>query len=215
MTAMARAREIIELDDDSDEASILGRPLDFHELDDLLDLEANNWQRDYPVNLNNDAFIPDVRNRIPNPLFDFERLIEDQPFPRMEQRVGLSQPGESVPPYSRPGAPVTPSLPPALPDYERCLDDILQVFPEISYDHVKELYDAEVKIFQQDDASNALVPNLIDKILEKGKYPKEKDRLKELKRKRALDSDEEELAEFRSTEMGEQSARVGPYHNIS
>lgn len=89
------------------------------------------------------------------------------------------------------------------PDYDSCLIDILELFPDISHDHVKHLYDSELQGSGPNRTQTFLVQHLIDQILDSGKYPKEKDPLKELKRKRYLDSDEEELAELQDAQSGD------------
>ena len=75
--------------------------------------------------------------------------------------------------------------------YDTCLQEVLEIFPDISLDHVRQLYDAQ--LLQPRDGQ-AIAQHLTTQILDAGKYPKEKDRLKELKRKRFADSDEEEVA---------------------
>lgn len=85
--------------------------------------------------------------------------------------------------------------------YEICLKEILGVFPDISHDHVQTLYS------QQAASDTPLVPQeismaqiLIEKILDGCTYPKEKDRMRELKRKRSdKDIDEEETTKWKST----------------
>jgi len=109
---------------------------------------------------------------------------------------------------------------------EKCLSEVLEVFADISHDHVKQLYDHEAQLGRLDNTAPSAVHNVIEKILENGKYPKEKDRLNELKRKRSRNNDEEELAELRSGEgakalegfmdcvdVGHPS--IHPYHKIS
>ena len=84
-----------------------------------------------------------------------------------------------------------------IPDYDACLQEVLEIFPDISRDHVQQLYDAQ--LLQPRDGQ-AIAQHLTTQILDAGKYPKEKDRLKELKRKRFADSDEEEVAYVKSLE---------------
>lgn len=81
--------------------------------------------------------------------------------------------------------------------YEACLQEVLEVFPDISRDHVQQLYDAQMPVPMD---GQTIPQHLISQILDKGKYPKEKDRLKELKRKRFVDSDEEEVAYLKNLE---------------
>ena len=81
--------------------------------------------------------------------------------------------------------------------YDACLQEVLEIFPDISRDHVQHLYDAQLL---QPRNGQAIAQHLITQILDAGKYPKEKDRLKELKRKRFADSDEEEVAYLKNLE---------------
>lgn len=72
--------------------------------------------------------------------------------------------------------------------YGTCLKEVVEVFPDISHDHVKKLYDEHSVPMLHDFANRRnLSLSVIEQILDAGKYPKEKDRLreiKELKRKR-------------------------------
>lgn len=77
--------------------------------------------------------------------------------------------------------------------YQECLKAILAVFPDISHDHVQQLWNklAWGALIGRD----ALNHTLIERILDGGAYPKERDRLRELKkRKRA--SPEAEAGKF-------------------
>ena len=68
--------------------------------------------------------------------------------------------------------------------YQKCLEAIIAVFPDISHDHVQQLWDKSAlgALIETD----VLHQTLIEKILDGGPYPKERDRLKEIKkRKRA------------------------------
>lgn len=97
---------------------------------------------------------------------------------------------------------LTASLPPPImATYEQCLRDVLDVFPDISHEHVKKLYDGRDQIEIVAPAiSNA--GTLISLILDEGEYPRERDRLNELKRKRLseLDDDDERAAEWKNAE---------------
>ncbi|KAL8716594.1 MAG: hypothetical protein Q9225_006084 [Loekoesia sp. 1 TL-2023] len=91
--------------------------------------------------------------------------------------------------------------PPAMATYEQCLQEVLEVFPDISHEHVKELYDGRQTV--EVVAPNIPMPEaLISLILDGGKYPKERDRLNELKRKRLseLNSDDERAAEWKNAD---------------
>ena len=84
--------------------------------------------------------------------------------------------------------------------YDKCLAELLEVFPDISREHVQSLYnslDDQNGLYAQTAAQL-----LIEKVLDGGKYPKEKDRIKELKRKRGdKNSDEEEAARWKYADM--------------
>lgn len=91
--------------------------------------------------------------------------------------------------------------------YEACLTEILDVFPDISHDHVRQLYDVELQKIENDSQRANISQLLILAILEEKTYPKEKDRINELKRKRsmALDSDEEEAARWKDLDRGQEA----------
>ena len=84
--------------------------------------------------------------------------------------------------------------------YESCLAELLEVFPDISREHVQSLYN---DLNHQDSPFvQTAAQVLIEKVLDGGKYPKEKDRIKELKRKRSdKNSDEEEAARWKYADM--------------
>ncbi|KAL8997222.1 MAG: hypothetical protein Q9188_006376, partial [Gyalolechia gomerana] len=100
------------------------------------------------------------------------------------------------------GPSLTASVPPPImATYEQCLRDVLDVFPDISHEHVKKLYDGRDQIeIVAPGISNA--ETLISLILDEGEYPRERDRLNELKRKRLseLDDDDERAAEWKNAE---------------
>lgn len=91
--------------------------------------------------------------------------------------------------------------------YEVCLAELLDVFPNISHDHVRQLYDVELEKIENDSQRADITQNLILGILDGKTYPKEKDRINELKRKRsnALDSDEEEAARWKDLDRGQET----------
>ena len=90
--------------------------------------------------------------------------------------------------------------PTAVSRYETCLAEILEVFPDISREYVQSLYN---DLNLQDGPSAQIAAQiLVEKVLDGGKYPKEKDRIKELKRKRSnRNSDEEEAARWKYADM--------------
>lgn len=79
--------------------------------------------------------------------------------------------------------------------YQECLDEVLEVFPDISRDHVQQLYNTRVQSW---GPYGVVGSTFIEQILDAGTYPKEKDRLKDLKRKRSVKtSDEEEASRWK------------------
>lgn len=92
--------------------------------------------------------------------------------------------------------------------YVACLAEILEVFPDICHDHVRQLYDAQLQKTTDDDSQRAgITQELILQILDFKNYPKEKDRINELKRKRSdiVNSDEEEAARWNDVDRGPQT----------
>lgn len=84
--------------------------------------------------------------------------------------------------------------------YDACLAEILEVFPDISREHVQSLYNN--LNHQNGPYAQTAAQILIEKVLDGGNYPKEKDRIKELKRKRSdRNSDEEEAARWKYADM--------------
>lgn len=82
-----------------------------------------------------------------------------------------------------------------------CLEQVLEVFPDVSHDHVKVLYD---KYSESGPLTSGptLPEQLIAHILDGDRYPKEKDRLNELKRKHLTtqNSDDERAARWQTHE---------------
>ena len=106
-----------------------------------------------------------------------------------------------IPPMpNRAPAPYSGGIETVVSPYEKCLAELLEVFPDISREHVQSLYnslDDQNGLYAQTAAQV-----LIEKVLDGGKYPKEKDRIKELKRKRGdKNSDEEEAAHWKYADM--------------
>lgn len=90
-----------------------------------------------------------------------------------------------------------------LDSYQSCLKEIVEVFPDISHDHVQQIYNQHmgVPILNQRQEGR-VAPTLIEKILDGGNYPKERDRIRELKRKRSdKDADEEEAAKWKYLDL--------------
>ena len=87
--------------------------------------------------------------------------------------------------------------------YQSCLKRVLDVFPDVSHDYVQQIYDERVEAIGSDGRHEDMVaPSLIEKILDGGAYPKERDRIRELKRKRSdKDVDEEEAAKWKYMDL--------------
>ncbi|MCJ1465874.1 hypothetical protein MMC07_004493 [Pseudocyphellaria aurata] len=83
--------------------------------------------------------------------------------------------------------------------------EILEIFPDISRDHVRQLYEVEYQKIEDDSQRANISQIIILGILDAKTYPKEKDKVNELKRKRSnvLDSDEEEAARWRDSDRGQ------------
>ena len=82
--------------------------------------------------------------------------------------------------------------------FNTCLKEILEVFPDISHEHVQELHS---RALSENPSEDGIARNLIEQILDGGNYPKERERLRELnalKRKREdRNSDDEEAARWK------------------
>lgn len=87
--------------------------------------------------------------------------------------------------------------------FDNVCHEVVEVFPDISLDHVRQLYDAHG--LQDNNLDRAgLAQEIILTILDGKTYPKEKDSIREKKRKRSqdLDIDEEEAARWRAVDRG-------------
>lgn len=87
--------------------------------------------------------------------------------------------------------------------FDKVCHEVVEVFPDISLDHVRQLYDT--RVLQDNNLGGAgLAQEIILNILDGKSYPKEKDSIREKKRKRSqdLDSDEEEAARWRTVDRG-------------
>ncbi len=227
---MAYIPEIIDLETDSDGSSTpIRRPMDFQAVDPVFDMPGR-LNNEYPLTYN--AVHPNIRADSPWPFdeyLDFEEDYMNPAFPSMAQRPGPSASAAQLPQRPRMSSPAAQSVPlrhPASLSYERCLLEVLELFPDISRDHVKILYDAKTQRDRAESPPSTIVQDLIETILEKDKYPKEKDRLNDLKRKRSKDSDQEELTELRNAEGARAiegfmdcfnigSPNIHPYYKIS
>ena len=90
---------------------------------------------------------------------------------------------------------------PAHPE-QACLERVLEVFPDIDHEHVRQLYQARPLAREGGAPNGTPSEELILKILDGGVYPKEKERRSELKRKRAASagSNEEETAAWEAAD---------------
>lgn len=90
---------------------------------------------------------------------------------------------------------------PVVMSYESCLEEILEFFPGVSRDHVKKLYDEHPSV-RTVARGTSLAEDLIFKICDDKNYPKERDRLNDLKRKRISEanSDDERAMEWKNAE---------------
>lgn len=87
-----------------------------------------------------------------------------------------------------------PNSPHALIDHKvECVDNVLAVFPDICRDYVSELYNGGFG-----EVAEQLVAHILDKLDNGSDYPKAKDKLKSLKRKRVVDEDEEAANKYGS-----------------
>ncbi|KAL9000092.1 MAG: hypothetical protein Q9169_001167 [Polycauliona sp. 2 TL-2023] len=80
--------------------------------------------------------------------------------------------------------------------YDRCLQKVLEVFPDASHDYIKNLHDRHPPNTPSPDGI-PIFEEIISAMLDHGNYPKERDRQNELKRKRA-DSDGQRAAQWAS-----------------
>ena len=94
--------------------------------------------------------------------------------------------------------------------YEQCLATLLEAFPGISSEYVRELYNARMQGSQVPPHIHQVrhaFQDMTHQILDAKSYPKEKDRTSELKRKRpqALDSEEEDKIRWKTGRKGQKS----------
>ena len=105
--------------------------------------------------------------------------------------------GDMVDDDSWENAGIDPNLLVVSPEsYEECLGKILEVFPDISHEYVRETWTKESAVVAAEGNLLRTSQHLIEVLLEGGKYPKERDRQRELKLKRKREADEEETQEI-------------------
>ena len=123
---------IIEISDDSsdDQRKWLPRPPTF---------DVPPAQRDLPTRRDTSGAARSVP-AAPSPTLDLDSDLDgdfiDPAFLNMEDTVG-------TPPEPRMDADV-------LQGFEACLQDVLEVFPDVSRDHVQQLYDAHMPVPKDD-----------------------------------------------------------------
>lgn len=126
---------------------------------------------------------------------------EDSETSFFDNYLNEDVPGVPISPVpSRTPAPYSSGARVVVSPYEECLAEVVEVFPDISREHVQSLYNSlthEDNLYAQTAAQV-----LIEKVLDGDKYPKEKDKMKELKRKRSdKNNDEEEAARWKYADM--------------
>ena len=125
--------------------------------------------------------------------FNFDDFLAENNIPTHVEAMNITQDVETGPNGYR-------SL---VGGYQSCLESVLDVFPDISHDHVQQIYNEQMKAKGSNGQHEDMVaPSLIEKILDGGVYPKERDRIRELKRKRSdKDVDEEEAAKWKYMDL--------------
>jgi hypothetical protein len=151
--------------------------------------EPDLWAQDI---LGPDIEIAAALRRIGQREPDWREFLEDDGSNADNQDIGYahaSGPGQSnledLAPLNSPHALVDNKV--------ECVDDVLSVFPDICRDYVSELYDGGVG-----EIAEQLVAHILDRLDNGSDYPKAKDKLKTLKRKREVDEDEEATNKYGS-----------------
>jgi len=151
--------------------------------------EPDFWAQDI---LGPDIEIAAALRRIGQREPDWREFLEDDGSNAENQDIGYahaSGPGQSnledLAPLNSPHALVDNKV--------ECVDDVLSVFPDICRDYVSELYDGGVG-----EIAEQLVAHILDRLDNGSDYPKAKDKLKTLKRKREVDEDEEAANKYGS-----------------
>lgn len=130
---------------------------------------------------------------------EVDSVISDQDF---LENGGFNERSGSPNAQGEEDGPTPPNL---IEIYQACLVEILDVFPDISHEYVQQLYNKDVEPTDPyERQNNTTAQRLIGKILDHGKYPKERDRVRELKRKREdQDNVQEEAAKWKPTDLRE------------
>lgn len=150
--------------------------------------ELPNANADAPAVLNPPHRRPDVWGDYVLDLSDDEFDLQDLDFDH-----DLVMP-HHLPNPPAPAEPQAPSLPIVIPDIlesrVECVDIILNMFPDICRDYASELYDTISK------SSERLIAHILDKMDKGTMYPSAKEKQRRLKRKRAVDEDEEAARKY-------------------
>lgn len=119
--------------------------------------------------------------------------------------------------YGRPNEPGSNGAGNPIDNYHACLHGVLEVFPDISHDHVQQIYDKGIEATgPYERHNNTMAQKLIGEILDSGKYPKERDRIRELKRKRSdKDIDEEEAAKWKYMDLRDDPAEYAKVSKVA
>lgn len=158
---------------------------------DLLPMYPVNRQADKDQLNNDNNFIPKaVDNQLNNGLLDEDNLIQAEVNSQlrndqMDNHVNFASEQVNRDPHNSNG-PIDLDPPPTeeMENKARCLEGVVDIFPDICLDHIEELYIA----LQGRKTVDALVQLVLEEE-ENGKpYPK----IKQLKRKRPVETDEEE-----------------------
>jgi hypothetical protein len=151
--------------------------------------EPDLWAQDI---LGPDIEVAEALRRFGQRESGWQEFLEDDNSTADDQDAGYAHAGGSGQGNLEDLAPA--NFPHALIDRKvECVDDVLSVFPDICRDYVSELYDSGVyKIAEH------LVAHILDKLDSGTDYPKAKDKLKTLKRKREMDEDEEAANKYGS-----------------
>ena len=225
METMAKRREVIEIDEDSsdDSLDLIRRDDDTGQVRPRHLSTRTRRSISFGLGMNGAAHLA-----LPDPEINYNLHVEEQlgppqgdsarPLSSFGENAAETIPEDLLDPlidfdfdaYINPAL-VNMEGSPALPHesnvevqissgFGGCLEKILEVFPDISHEHCREIYDAQML---NPVEGQPVAQTLITQILDKGKYPKEKDRQKELKRKRLTNSDDEEVAYLKNLERGE------------
>ena len=207
-------REIIVIDDgeDGDDDDLLASTFDGNEF-------LNHWPDFFdtdPLDLGErkGQFDETNRNRLPSADTRSRTYIEiddDDPLPQVDTVITQKAAHTDQTPHGAPPTSVSPDSPEIL--YQRCRERVLEVFPDVSLDFLRHLYDARTL----DDPSpnpvssiDGIIWRTILEISDLKEYPKQKDKKKTgLKRKRGDGLDDGRNSDSEWAEPGRKYQSVG------